>query len=103
MDEVLLLKFTQHPSLKLELLSTGDLELIEVRRASLCVTCFHELIMHTIRTLLWTHSGGSERMVKVAMSWARLSSDSGINFDVGLPSFCSFHISYDDSIYESHM
>lgn len=29
MDEVLLLKFTQHPSLKLELLSTGDLELIE--------------------------------------------------------------------------
>lgn len=29
MDEVLLRKFTQHPSLKSELLSTGDLELIE--------------------------------------------------------------------------
>ena len=30
MDEVLLLKFTQHPVLKAELLATGNAELVEV-------------------------------------------------------------------------
>lgn len=49
MDEVLLLKFTQHPDLKAELLDTDNAELIEVTGIRLLHSCVLILLYAELR------------------------------------------------------
>jgi hypothetical protein len=55
MEETIYLKFTQHPDLKQELLSTGNAELVEVRNLSRKI---ENKRLTTFRILIRMHSGG---------------------------------------------
>lgn len=71
MDIVLFLKFSQHQRLQLELLSTGDAELIKVQFLH-HHGMFTRLTSEEYRTRIKIPSGGVGQMGRVGMSLGKL-------------------------------